>query len=93
MFQRYKLDALPYPISPNDVHMYEEKHKMNINVFSFFDDEGRHRHFLVISRKNYKLVANLFYWKEHYSPIASIPHLFFKHYKTRTRTQYLFTMP
>ena len=63
MFKRYELDALPYPISPNDVHMYEDKLKMNINVFSFFDDEGRAHHPLVISRKNYKLVFNLFYWK------------------------------
>ena len=49
---------------------------MNINVFSFFDDEGRARHPLVISRKNYESVANLLYWKGHYSPIKSIPHLF-----------------
>ena len=61
MFQRYELDALPYPISPNDVHMYEDRLKININVFLFFDDEGRVRHPLVISRKNYKYVANLFY--------------------------------
>ena len=49
---------------------------MNINVFSFFDDEGRARHPLVISRKNYERVANLLYWKEHYAPITSIPRLF-----------------
>ena len=33
---------------------------MNINVF-FFDDEGRVRHPLVISRKNYERVANRLY--------------------------------
>ena len=76
MFQRYKLDTLPYPNHPNDVHLYKDKLQMNINVFSFFDDEGRARHPLVISRTNHKRVANLFYWTEHYSPISSIPHLF-----------------
>ena len=34
---------------------------MNINVFSFLDDEGRARHPLVISLNNYKRVANLLY--------------------------------
>ena len=76
MFKRYHLDTLPYPISPNDVHFYENQLQININVFSYFDDENRARYPLVISRKNYKLVANLFYCKEHYSSIASISHFF-----------------
>ena len=49
---------------------------MNINVFSFFDDEGRARHPLLISRKNYGCVANLLYWKDHYAPILKFPRLF-----------------
>ena len=49
---------------------------MNINVFSFFDDKGRARYPLVISRKNYEKVANLLYWKNHYAPITSISRLF-----------------
>ena len=76
MFQRHHLDTIPYPISPNDVHLYEDQLQMNINVFSFFDDEGRARHTLVISRKNYERVANLLYWKDHDKPITSIPRLF-----------------
>ena len=59
MFQRHQLDTLPYPISQNDVHLYEDQLQMNINVFSLFDDEGRARNTLVISRKNYDFVANL----------------------------------
>ena len=76
MFQRHHLDTLPYPISPNDVHLYEDQLQIDINVFSIFDDEGRASHPLVISCKNYERVANLLYWKEHYAPIASIPRLF-----------------
>ena len=49
---------------------------MNINVYSFLDDEGRDRHRLVISRKNYERVANLLYWKGHYALITSISRLF-----------------
>ena len=49
---------------------------MNINVFSYFDDENCARHPLVIIRKNYERVANLLYWMEHYAPITSIQKLF-----------------
>ena len=76
MFIRYYLDMLPYPISPNDVHQYEDQLQININVFSFFDDEGCALHPMVISRTNYKRVANLLYWKEHYAPIINIHRLF-----------------
>ncbi len=76
MLKRHQLDILPYPIAPHDVHLYEDQLKMNINVFSFFDDEGRARHPLVIRRKNYERVANLLYWKEHYAPISNFPRLF-----------------
>ena len=43
-----------------------------ISLFSFFDDKGRARHPLVISRKNNKREANLLYWKNHYASIANI---------------------
>ena len=33
MFHRNRLDTLPYPISPNDVHLYEELLQMNIMCF------------------------------------------------------------
>ena len=35
MFHRHNLGTLPYPISPNDVHLYEDLLQININVFSF----------------------------------------------------------
>ena len=76
MFHRYHLHTLPYPISPQDVFLYEDQLQININVYSFLDDEGRDRHRLVISRKNYERVANLLYWKGHYAPITSISRLF-----------------
>ena len=45
-------------------------------MFSFFDDEGRARHPLVISRTIHERVANLLYWKQYYAPITSIQRLF-----------------
>ena len=76
MFHSHHLETLPYPISPNDVHLYEDQLQMNINVFYFFDDERRARNPLLIRRKNYQSVANLLFRKNHYAPITSIPRLF-----------------
>ena len=33
IFYRNRLETLPYPISPNDVLLYEDQLQMNINVF------------------------------------------------------------
>ena len=49
-FEDNQLADLLYPISPKDVHLYEDRLHININVFSFFDDEGKARHPLFISR-------------------------------------------
>ena len=76
MFQRHHLDTLLYSISLNNVYLHEDLLEININVFFVFDDEGRARHPLVISRKNYVQVVNLHNWKNHYAPITSIPRLF-----------------
>ena len=76
MFERNNLDDLPYPIKPSDVSNYEDQLQININVFSFFDDEGKARYPMFISRKNYARWANLLYWNEHYAPIKNIDRLF-----------------
>ena len=76
MFERNNLVNLPYPIPPNDVHLYEDQLQININVFSFFDDEGQARHPLFISKKLYPRTANLLYWDKHYALITDIPRLF-----------------
>ena len=76
MVHRNYLDTIPYPISPNDVNLYKDQLQININVCLLFDDDGRARHPLVISRNNHDSVANLLYWKQHYAPIISIPRLF-----------------
>ena len=44
---------------------------MNGNVFSFYDDEGRARQPLYISKKTFKKSVDLLYWDEHYAWIKS----------------------
>ena len=76
MLRRHHLETLFYPILQNNVNFYKDQIPMNINVFSYFDDEGRARYSLMISRKNCKRVDNLLYWKNHYVPITIIQRLF-----------------
>ena len=76
MFVCNNLTDLPYPISPREVHQYEDRLETNINLFSFIDDEGKARYPLYSSRTNYQSTANLFYWNEYYSPIENISRLF-----------------
>ena len=75
MIQRHHLETLPYFISPNDVNLYIDQLQKNMNVFAFFDDDGRARHPLITSRKIHEQVANLLNWKEHYALITSLPRL------------------
>ena len=42
----------------------------------FFDDEGKAKHPLLISIKQYLKTANLLYWDEHYAPITDLSRLF-----------------
>ena len=76
MFKRHHLDTSRTLFSSQNVLLYEDHLQMNINVFSFLDDESRARHHLVISRKNYEHVAILIYWKGHYAPITRIFRLY-----------------
>ena len=75
MFEQNNLADLFYPIPPNDVHLYEDQLQININVFSFFDDEGKAWYKLFISKKLYPRTANLLYWDEHYASITDIQRL------------------
>ena len=75
MFRNNGLADLPYPICPNDVHLYEDQLQTNINLFSFFDDEAKAHHPLFSSRRKYPRTANLLYWDKHYAPITDVQRL------------------
>ena len=73
MFERNYLVDLQYPIKPSDVSNYEDILQTNINVFSFFDDAGKERYPMFMSRE---LCPNLLYFDGHYAPIKNIDKLF-----------------
>ena len=76
MFEQNNLVDLVYPIPPKIVYLYDDQLQININVFSFFDDESKARHPLFINKKLYHRTANLLYLDKHDAPITDIPRLF-----------------
>ena len=77
MFLRNNLHELPYPISPRDVHLYENKLQINISIVSFSDDEGRKLFPMYSSKTYYSREADLLYWNEHYAPIVNLSKLLY----------------
>jgi hypothetical protein len=70
-FAKHGLDEIQYPVSPNEVPAIEDKVHININVFSFFDDEGKGRYPLYASKKANDRSVDLLYWHGHYALITS----------------------
>ena len=61
------LNELNYPVLPGDIARIEEQLDLKINLFGFFDDEGKGRYPLYISkRQQARQEIDLLYWNEHY---------------------------
>ena len=70
-FYRLKINNLPYPVDPCRVPEIEDFLKIKINLFSFFDDEGRGRYPFYISKKTFEKEVDLLYWSGHYAYIKN----------------------
>ena len=75
MFIRNHLDDLPYPISPRDVHLYEDRLQTSIAIVSFADDEGKKLFPMYSTKTEYSRTADLLYWNEHYAAITNLSRL------------------
>ena len=71
LFSTYGLNVIQYPVDVSDIGTIEDQLKININVFSFYDNEGRARYPLHVSKKIHPKSIDLFYWDEHYAYISS----------------------
>ena len=72
-FEQYHLDTIQYPVAPKDVPAIEDQIQINVNLFSFFDDEGKGRFPLYVSKKQFARSVDLLYWDEHYAAIKDFP--------------------
>lgn len=76
MFMQFKLDTVEYPVSPLKMNEMEQHLQTNINLFSFFDDEGRARYPMYVSRSDFPRSVDLLYWNGHYAWIKNFGALF-----------------
>ena len=67
-FEAERLKTIEYPVKPDQIPMIEEMLNLKINVFSFYDDEGKARYPLYVSKRTqFRKEIDLLYWNEHYA--------------------------
>ena len=76
IFDNEGLNDIEYPVNPIDIPQIEQKLNISINLFSYFDDIGKARHPMYISRLNSPIHIDLLYFKEHYAWIKDFSRLF-----------------
>ena len=71
-FEQFGLNTIQYPVSPDQICEIEQRLNLKINVFSFFDDEGKGRFPLYISKQSSNVLeVDLLYWNQHYAWIKN----------------------
>ena len=50
LFHKRGLDEIHYPVAIQDIPAIEDKIRISINVFSFYDDAGRARQPIYVSK-------------------------------------------
>ena len=63
----------PYPVAIENVPEFEDLVKANINVYSFYDDDGRARYPEYVSKKKFNTSIDLLHWQDQYAWIKSFP--------------------
>ena len=62
-----KLNELTYPVEIDKLEAIEQDIKIPVNVFSFFDDEGKGRYAVYLSKLSEADAIDLLFWKGHYA--------------------------
>ena len=66
-FAKYGLDTLRYPVDIADITDIEKKLSIAINIYSFYDDEGRARYPVHVSQQTSNMNIDLLHWSGHYA--------------------------
>ena len=66
-FDRLGLNVITYPVDPRQIDQVENALNLKINIFSFFDDEGKGRYPLYTSSKLFPDEIDVLYLEGHYA--------------------------
>jgi len=69
--QHPELRDLHFPVEIEQLRQVEEKIGVAFNVFSFFDDEGRGRYPVYLSKLSETVAIDLLFWNGHYAHIKN----------------------
>ena len=69
------MHLLSYRVEPINIGAVEDMLQIKINIFSFFDDEGKGRYPLYVSKKEFPSEMDVLYWSGHYAYIKSFSRL------------------
>ena len=84
LFETKNFDEINYQVNVEDIPALEEQLKINIHVFTHFDDEGRVRQPLYVSTKKHTQTIDLLYWEEHFAWIKNFSALIWEVSKKNT---------
>ena len=70
-FIKYKLDTLQYPVELCDIGGIEQRIKVAINVYGYYDDKSHKRYPIYISDHKFDTQIDLFYWEGRYAWIKN----------------------
>ena len=84
-FEKYGLDDIEYPVNPVDIPLLEQHLNISINLYSYFDDIGRARYPIYISKHKSVCKIDLLFFNQHYAWIKKFSRLSSdsKHYSGR----------
>ena len=70
-FEQYRLDQIEYPVRVEQIPELEEQIQINLCIYSYFDDEGKGRYPIYVSKKQHEKTIDLLYFDEHYAWIKN----------------------
>ena len=75
--EKYNWDGMEFPAKLKDICKFENNNDVNINVFSFHEESGKHGrvYTLRLSKTNYEETVNLFLYDEHYGVVNNLSRL------------------
>ena len=75
-FEQDRLNDIEYPVNLVDIPLFDYRFNLSINLYSNFDDIGKARHPMYISRHNSPIQIDLLYFNGHYAWIKDFSRLF-----------------
>ena len=86
--EKLNWEGLEFPTKVKDIHKFEKRNNINVNVFSY-DDETKKVYTLRLSKTNNDVLVNLFLYDEHYSVVKDMSRLISSQLSKKEHKKYI----